>query len=884
MNSRWAALVAASLVAFASLVITWQFRHYDGGEKDAYSSLAQSFLRGEQLANISIIVARSREFILASGTCWYYDLVLPKNARIFMMDMTGPTNYDKIGYYFYITYYLFPREIGVSVDQPTRMAKDGFLGRTAESDQEILARGFNVRFDISPGDQLHVKALEDLSVKFPTNPAWFNSNYDTALAFLLPLLTALAGMWLVRFLFPTLGRQMPLLEQLAYGLGLGMMAVAALTLGVKLCGFSGRGLILSVTAVGGIAEIWRNRKPYLTGIIGGYVKLVRCPVLMPILVTGLLVFLILFRLAGLQGLVDGDAMRWMLKAKIMHLYTGNELVQWFSNPRLAHAHLDYPTLVPSLHSATYDSLGHVDEFVTKFWPTWMLLLLLAALASVNRAGNTWRHVSSFALLGLLLLPVTQAYVQWEGSTLPMVFFTVLGFVQCVIWLVGKDRARLGLGLTFLFGAAMSKFEGFIFLALVGSWMLLPSARPSLKPSPRVWQVLAFCFLAALPFVCLRLQIPTLNYESSWVGHVLHHPTTLFLTFSNWVRLFQIELARLFVSPDFANWSGEGERFHWIGRWDGLSSLYNHSTLGLAWLCLLLTVALWFAAPARRRVIVWILAMLVGATAALSGVFASFISIRGLSEAISYTGDVAGGRYLMPMLLAWFATMMTVFFADLPSSASTSGMSATIPSPPASASTPDWSLPMLKDGYWLIVGALLILVLGVFVLPKNESTLPENPLQSAAATNFLNGSETNSPENAELQARMELADQLNKAGKFAEALQEYRTAARLHPNDPMALNNLAWGLAANHRQELRNGKEAVQLASKAVELTGQQQPFFIGTLAAAYAEDGQFAKAIEMAEKARAVALLTRQMEVAVANEQLLKLYSAGKAIGLTNGP
>ena len=75
------------------------------------------------------------------------------------------------------------------------------------------------------------------------NPDWFNSNSDTALAFLLPLLTALAGMWLFRFLFSSLSGQMPLLEQLAYSLGLGMMAVAALTLGVKLCGFHGRGLI-----------------------------------------------------------------------------------------------------------------------------------------------------------------------------------------------------------------------------------------------------------------------------------------------------------------------------------------------------------------------------------------------------------------------------------------------------------------------------------------------------------------------------------------------------------------------------------------------------------------------------------------------------------------
>ena len=400
-----------------------------------------------------------------------------------MTDMIGPTNYGKTGYYFWTTYYLFPREVGTSLDHITRLTKDGFLGKTSESDQEILTNGFDVRMDII-SDIVTSKGLRNLSIRDPVNPDWFDSDFDLVIAFLLPLLTTLAGMWLFRFLFPSLNMQMPLLEQLACGLGLGMMAVAALTLGVKLCGFHGQVLILVATAVGAIADIWRDRKVLLTKIVDSYWKLVRSPITAIFVITGLLVFLILFRIAGLQGLVDGDAMRWMLKAKIIHLYTGNEMVQWFSNPRLAYAHLDYPTLVPSLHSATYDSLGHVDEFVTKFWPTWMLFFLMAALASLNRAGNNWRHIASFALLGLLLLPATQEYVQCEGSTLPMIFFTVLGFVQCAFWLVGKDRARLGLGLTLLFGAAMSKFEGFIFLALVGSWLLLlPSARPSLKLSP-----------------------------------------------------------------------------------------------------------------------------------------------------------------------------------------------------------------------------------------------------------------------------------------------------------------------------------------------------------------------------------------------------------------
>jgi Flp pilus assembly protein TadD len=191
---------------------------------------------------------------------------------------------------------------------------------------------------------------------------------------------------------------------------------------------------------------------------------------------------------------------------------------------------------------------------------------------------------------------------------------------------------------------------------------------------------------------------------------------------------------------------------------------------------------------------------------------------------------------------------------------------------------------LKRGYWLALGAILILALGVFVLPENEPVSPEGALPNTAAANSLNGSETNSPENPELQRRIELAIQLERAGKLAEALQEYREAARLYSNNPVALNNLAWSLAANASQELRNGREAVQLASKAVELTGQQDPVFIGTLAAAYAEDGQFAKAVEMAKKARAIALLNNQPRVAAANEQLLKLYSAGKAVGSTNGP
>ncbi len=882
MNSRWAVLVAASLVAFFSFVLTWQLRHCDGGQEGRISSVAQSFLSGEELARITNIVDRTQRNVPLSGWGWLYDLVLPPDARVFITDMTGPTNWSKIMYHHFMTYYLFPREIGVSVDQPTRIAHNEFLGRSSESDHEILTNGFDVRLDFSAENRPPAKALKDLSLKFPTNPDWFGSNTDLVIAFLLPLLTTLAGMWLFRFLFPTLVGQMPLLEQLTCSMGLGMMAVAALTLGVKLCGWHGYRLIFLATAMGALAEIERNRKAYWAGIADASRKMVHRPVIIILFVAGLLVFAGLFRLAGLQEVMEYDAvMAWLLKAKIIHLYTGNDIVQWFSNPRLAQAHLDYPTLVPSLHAATYDSLGHVDEFVTKFWPTWMLFFLLAGLASLTRSGKNLFHAPYFALLGLLILPATQKYVQYEGGTLPMIFFTVMGFVQCALWLVGKDRARLGLGLTLLFGAAMAKFEGFIFLALVGGWLLLvPSARPSLRLSTHFWRLPAFWFLAALPFVCLRVQIPVLHFESGWAGYALHNPGATLL---NCPWILMILFARFFVNSDFADWSGDNGQLHWIGRWDSLASVYNHSTVGLAWFCTLLTVGLWFAIPARRTIIVWMLAMLVGALVAFSVVFASLFNISDVTTIIGYTKDHIAGRYLLPLLLAWFTTLITMFFTDQPSATSGLTTNTAVTESPAFSGNTSGSLPVLKGGCWLAVGALLIVALGVFVLPKNESPPPENSMQSVATIHPLDKSERNSPENLELKRRNELAIQLQRTGKFAEALQEFREIARLYPNDPMALNNLAWSLAANPKQELRNGPEAVQLASKAVELTGQQQAVPIATLAAAYAEDGQFAKAVEMAKKARAIALLTYQLRLAAITEQFMQQYSAGKAVGSMNG-
>jgi WD40 repeat protein/serine/threonine protein kinase len=68
-------------------------------------------------------------------------------------------------------------------------------------------------------------------------------------------------------------------------------------------------------------------------------------------------------------------------------------------------------------------------------------------------------------------------------------------------------------------------------------------------------------------------------------------------------------------------------------------------------------------------------------------------------------------------------------------------------------------------------------------------------------------------------------------------------------DPIGLNNIAWVLATSEDPEDRDGATAVRLAEKAVARTDRQDPLILATLAAAYAETGQFARAVSAQREA-----------------------------------
>lgn len=134
------------------------------------------------------------------------------------------------------------------------------------------------------------------------------------------------------------------------------------------------------------------------------------------------------------------------------------------------------------------------------------------------------------------------------------------------------------------------------------------------------------------------------------------------------------------------------------------------------------------------------------------------------------------------------------------------------------------------------------------------------------------------------AHNNLANIFEMEGRAGEAIAQWRAALKSNPNLTSAQVNLAWVLATCPQDSLRDGAAAVELAESANQLSAGNNPRVLATLAAAYAENGQFSYAVATAKQALQIASLRNNAQLANTLQQQLKFYQRNQPFRDTSMP
>jgi Tfp pilus assembly protein PilF len=135
-----------------------------------------------------------------------------------------------------------------------------------------------------------------------------------------------------------------------------------------------------------------------------------------------------------------------------------------------------------------------------------------------------------------------------------------------------------------------------------------------------------------------------------------------------------------------------------------------------------------------------------------------------------------------------------------------------------------------------------------------------------------------------EAHLELGVVLHLEGHRQEATEHLTAGEQAKPAKRseaehlrgVVANNLAWILATTNNARLRDGRLAVKMAQLACHMGRQEDPNYLDTLAAAFAEDRQFEKATATVQKALALADQTQQSELAGRLKTRRDLYAKGQ--------
>ena len=115
------------------------------------------------------------------------------------------------------------------------------------------------------------------------------------------------------------------------------------------------------------------------------------------------------------------------------------------------------------------------------------------------------------------------------------------------------------------------------------------------------------------------------------------------------------------------------------------------------------------------------------------------------------------------------------------------------------------------------------------------------------------------------------------GEIREAISAWQQSLSFDPDNADAANNIAWARATAADPDLRDGREALELAQRALR-SGGENPVALRTLAAAQAENGQLAEAIATCRRGEELAQKNGDRAMAESLHRCAESFRRGEAL------
>ena len=121
-HPQWPVIFVTLLIGVTAIWLAWP-QVFPGPDQANAMTLPNLDQRASELAQITDLVQRDSYCVPLSAYGRALDRALPPDARVFFSGMVGETNGPKLGYYFFLRNYLFPREVAISLGDKAHLPR-----------------------------------------------------------------------------------------------------------------------------------------------------------------------------------------------------------------------------------------------------------------------------------------------------------------------------------------------------------------------------------------------------------------------------------------------------------------------------------------------------------------------------------------------------------------------------------------------------------------------------------------------------------------------------------------------------------------------------------------------------------------------------------------